>query len=281
MDKLKLEPTSALVMQWALKLYNEETVLQFINQLDLSSGRNLFAKCNAVCNWYEEVILNRKYFIKHLIEQQLVATKCEYQLVFLAAGKSPLALEILLKEYSKIRLVFEIDVSGMIEKKKLYDKVCPIFSNKLKCITADIASTNIENILNKLEIGYSHDVPTIVLLEGISYYLSPQELKDIITSFRSEKEKNTIIIEYLVPYKFVNQKRRFIPKEIFKIIQEYAGLNEINCYSKNELKQFFSKCGGYLTASYSMRDMEFARTAANNYFKKPNDGWIECVIGKI
>lgn len=281
MDKLKLEPTAALVMQWASKLYNEETVLRFINQLDLSSGKDLFTKCNAVCSWYDEVILNRKYFIRHLIEQQLEIAECENQLVFLAAGKSPLALELLAKNYYKINLIFEIDLSGMIEKKKLYDKVNPKFSNKVRCITADIVSADLVNILNKLEIGYYCDMPTIVLMEGISYYLSLEELKDIIASFQSGMNRNTIIIEYLVPHKFIDKKRRYIPKAIFKIIQEYTGLNEINCYSKNELKQFFREHGGDLTATFSLMDMEFARTLDNKYFKKPTDGWIECVIGNI
>ena len=62
MDRLRLEPTAALVMQWSLKLYKEEPVLRFINQLDLSSGKNLYDKCHSVCDWYDEVILNRKSF---------------------------------------------------------------------------------------------------------------------------------------------------------------------------------------------------------------------------
>ena len=276
-----LEPTAACVIKWATKLYNNGIVLKFINQIDLSSGENLFAKCNSICMWYEEVILNRKYFMKQLIEQQLASAESECQIVFLAAGKSPLALEILIKNYAKIHFIFEIDVSGMSEKKKLYDKVCPIFSKKLKCITADITSINIVNILDTLEIGYRHDIITIILLEGISYYLSKRELKNIIASFQSEKKKNIIIIEYLVPCEYVDKNRRYIPKEIFEIIQEYAELNEINCYTADELNKYFKEEAGYLTESYSMVDMEFARTGTNAYFKKQNDGWIECTIGKI
>ncbi len=247
----------------------------------MSSGEGLFAKCNAVCKWYEEVILNRKHFIKQLIEQQLAAAESEYQLVFLAAGKSPLALEMLVKIYSKIHLIFEIDISGMDEKKKLYDKVCPNFSNKLKCITADIASINIASMMNRLEIGYRHDIETIILLEGISYYLSKQELKNILARFQSENKKNIIIIEYMVPCEYVDKERRCIPKEIFKIIQEHAGLSEISCYTEDELKRYLRENAGDLIGSYSMADMEFARTGTNTYFKKPSDGWIECAVGKI
>lgn len=275
MDKLKLEPTTAIVMKWATKLYDNGIVLEFINQLDLSSGEDLFARCNSICTWYDEVILNRKYFVKQLIEQELATTE-NCQLVFLAAGKSPLAIEILIKNYSNIHSIFEIDISGMDEKKKLYDKVCPSFSNKLKCITAEITSTDVANMLNKLDIGYQDDLITIILLEGISYYISRQELKNIIASFQSEKKKNMIIIEYLLPCERVNENRRYIPKGIFATIKEFAGLDEINCYTEEQLKEYLET--GYL--NYSMTDMEFTRTGTNTYFKKSNDGWMRCIIGK-
>jgi O-methyltransferase involved in polyketide biosynthesis len=281
MDKIKLEPTAALVMKWAMKLCSDRIVLQFIDLLDLSSGENLFAKCNAVCKWYEEVILNRKYFIKQLIDQQLAAAESECQLVFLASGKSPLALEMIVKNYSKIHLIFEVDISGMDEKKKLYDKVCPGFSDKLKCITADVASINVSNILEKLDIRYRRNIRTIILLEGISYYLSKPELKKIIASFQSENKKNIIIIEYLVPCKYVGKNRTHIPKKIFKIIQEHAGMTEISCYADNELKGYFREKARDLIGCYSMTDMEFARTGTNTYFKEKKDGWIECIVGKI
>jgi len=154
MDKLKLEPTAACVMKWAMKLYKNGIVLKFINQLDLSTGENLFAKCNADCKWHEEVILNRKFFIKQLIEQRLSAAESKYQIVIPAAGKSPLSLELLERNHSKIHRIFEIDISGMEDKKILYDRICPDISNKLLCLTADIVSPNIANMLDKLEIGY-------------------------------------------------------------------------------------------------------------------------------
>ncbi len=49
---------------------------------------------------------------------------------------------------------------------------------------------------------------------------------------------------------------------------------------EDELRGYFKKNAGDLIESYSMADMEFARTGTNTYFKKPNDGWIECVVGK-
>ena len=280
MDKLRLEPTAALVMQWALRLYNEEAILQFLNQLDLSSGKTLFDKCHCVCNWYDEIILNRKSFIKHLIEQKLCAAEQEYQLVFLASGRSPLPIEILLSYSSKVYRIFEVDISGIEEKKKLCLELFPEFLEKLKCVNADITSPSILGILDRAEIGYRPDLPTIIIMEGISYYLRKQELNNIIAMFQREKTA-FFIIEYLVPYRCIDQARRSIPKEIFRIIQEDCGLDGITSYTKKELRGFFQENGGDLIASYSMMDMELARTGDNAYFGKPSDGWIECIVGRV
>jgi hypothetical protein len=280
MDKLKLEPTAALVMQWALRLYNEEAILRFLGQLDLSSGKNLYDKCHSVCTWYDEIILNRKSFIKHLIEQKLCAAEQEYQLIFLASGKSPLPIEILSGYSSKVYRIFEVDVSGIEEKKKLYLELFPEFLEKLKCVKADIASPYIWGILDRSEVGYRPDLPAIIIMEGISYYLRKQELKNVIGMFQREKPA-FFIIEYLVPYRCIDQARRSIPKEIFRIIQEDCGLDGITSYTKRELRRFFWENGGDLIASYSMMDMELARTGDNAYFQKPTDGWIECIVGRV
>ena len=280
MDKLRLEPTAALVMQWALRLYNEEDILRFVNRLDLSSGKTLFDKCHSVCNWYDEIILNRKSFIKHLIEQELSAAKQEYQLILLASGKSPLPIEILLRHSSKVYRIFEIDVSGIEEKKRLYLELFPESLEKLKCVNADITCSNILDILDRTEIGYRPDLPAIILMEGISCYLRKQELKNIIASFQQRKE-GIFIIEYLVPYQLVGQTRRFIPEAIFRIMQEDCGLDEIVSYTKEELRSLFREKGGDLIANYTMVDMELIRTGVNTYFTKPSDGWIECAVGKV
>jgi hypothetical protein len=280
MDKLRLEPTAALVMQWALRLYSKEDILRFVNRLDLSSGKTLFDKCHSVCNWYDEIILNRKSFIKYLIEQELCAAKQEYQLIFLASGKSPLPIEILLRYSSKVYRIFEIDLSGIEEKEKLYLELFPESLDKLKCVNADIASSDILDILDRAGTGYRPDLPAIVIMEGISYYLRKQELKNIIASFQWQKE-GIFIIEYLVPYQLVGQARRSIPVEIFGIMQEDCGLDEITSYTKEELRSLFREKGGDLVDSYTMVDMELARTGVNTYFAKPTDGWIECAVGRV
>jgi len=264
-------------MRWAMPLYKESPALKYINRLDLSSGNELLKKCDSICNWYSEVILNRKSFIKYLVEKELSA-EGEYQLVFMAAGKSPLPIELLFNNHSKIHRVFEIDLSGMENKNALYIELFPDLSNKLRCITGDITSPGIINILYDHGNGYRRDIPSIIVMEGISYYLHKLELQNIVSHFCSNRE-NIFIIEYLLPDSYVIQERQFISRKIFATIRKECGLSDITEYTRDELKNIFRKTGGDLISGYSMSDMEFNRTGVYRYFKKPEDGWIECAIG--
>jgi hypothetical protein len=117
-------------------------------------------------------------------------------------------------------------------------------------------------------------------MEGISYYLQKQELKDVIASFKKDN-KCIFIIEYLVPLQYVNRSRKSIPKGIFSIIQEDCELESISSYTKEELGSFFRENGGHLLAAYSMADMEAARTGTKTRFQNKSDGWIECVVGVV
>jgi O-methyltransferase involved in polyketide biosynthesis len=272
---LRLAPTAALVMRWAMPLYEKSTAQSYVRQLDLSSGDELYSECNAICPWYGEVIQNRKYFIKEIIERQL-DIRNRSQLVVLAAGQSPLAMELTLERPSQISRAFEVDISGMEEKARLYAETLPRVQGKLLCLEGDITS---EGLLPFLEMdGYARDTSSIILLEGISYYLPELMLQEIISRFGSGG-KNIIIIEYLLPCGKVEPSRRQVPREIFSLVRRSADLKEISCYTMEGLGKIFREAGGKLTESWSMKEMELARCKRNRYFLRDDLGWIECALG--
>jgi O-methyltransferase involved in polyketide biosynthesis len=274
---LRLSPTAALVMKWAMPLYEKSTALRFVNRLDLSGGEQLYGGCNAICPWYGEVIQNRKYFIKKIVERQL-DIRNPSQLLVLAAGQSPLALELALERPSQIGRAFEIDVSGVEEKARLYDETFPETQGKLQCLAGDITSEGLLPLLERA--GYARDTASIVLLEGISYYLPKPTMQELISRFGSGG-RNIIIIEYLLPCSRVEPSRRQVPKEIFALIGRSAGLEEISCYTRDELGMIFRNKGGKLLEGWSMREMELARCKRNRYFPGDGLGWIECVMGRM
>ncbi len=282
-EKLRLHPTAALVMFWSLPLRARGPVQahKFVEMLDLSSGKDLLRRCDAICDWYGEVILNRKHFIKSLVEKLLAESEevgKQMQLVILAAGKSPLALELLLENPAKISKIFEVDLAGLEEKKRLYSRIAPDHTEKLRCLTADIAS---EDLLDRLAgEGFDPKAPAIVLMEGISYYLPKKNLEGIVSKFRSGG-KNHFIVEYLVPCSEVKAARRKIPKGIFSLIRSEAGTDGTRCYTEGELSSLFRRAGGREISCIEMSEMELLRLGFNKRFSERGDGWIECFLGNV
>jgi O-methyltransferase involved in polyketide biosynthesis len=281
MNKLKLEPAAALNMLWGKKAFQGDMVQHFINHLDLSSGDMLYKKCLKICDWYEEVVLNRKYFINNYIDNTLTNSRDEYLIIILAAGKSPLSLRILNQHFDKVNKILEIDLAGMDEKKELYDKYFPDFSEKIKCITADISSKTLLSVLNSLLNEYYENVPCLIVLEGVVYFLSKSELKNIVSSFKSSNNNNQFIIEYLLPQENIAEEKRKIPAEIFSEIQKHSAIDSLNFYTNDVLKEIFESNGGHLLEVDNLMHIEKLRKGENKYFTKHSDGWIECSVWEL
>jgi len=277
---LKLHPTASLVTLWSLPLYAGAgaQVREFLKMLDLSSGEGLLRRCNDICDWYGEVILNRKHFIKRTAKGLIAGREGPVQIVILASGKSPLALELLVEEGSRISGVFEVDLAGMEEKARLYSRLLPPGAGMLRCLEADVAGSDLAERL--AEGGFNPDAPAIFVMEGISYYLSEEDLGGIVSGFRSGG-RNRLILEYLVPCPEVRWERREIPRRIFSLIREEAGAGRITCYTRGELSALFEELGGRVVSTSSMAEMERLRLGINGRFLKAEDGWIEGLVAAL
>jgi hypothetical protein len=277
----KLNDTAALVMSWAAPLYTEGKVGAFFNELDLSRGHTLLRRCDRVCPWYSEVIQNRKHFIRHLIECELGPSITPYQVVIPAAGISPLALELLINHRESVARAIEVDTVGMEEKRALYDLIIPDLTDRISCITLDITSQGFSCEMLRAEAGYNAEIPTIVLLEGISYYVAEEHLRRAMAMFRSDQHCNRIVLEYMLPCELVKEERRPIPRGIMEAVGTYAELQHVQCYSPSHVEQLFESAHGAVIAHYDLFDMEHVRTGERTWFAERDDGWIGCTIGSI
>jgi O-methyltransferase involved in polyketide biosynthesis len=279
-EKAKLQPTAALVMHWAEDLYQQKPFDHYLDYLDLTSGDDLLKRCNTICDWYNEVILNRKILIHDMAILSLLSNKEPTQIIIMAAGMCPLSLKILNKYQNKVSHVFEIDQSYMGEKSRIYEEFCPERSNQVSCLSMDITSPDFINQL-KYHEHFETEKPKIVIAEGISYYLSVNDLKNIIINFSSPSTKNFFIMDYLVPFNEVNPERRYIPKDIFGVIQDHCQMSEITTYTRTDIENIMRDAGGNLQENYTLNNMEFQRKGQNRYFITPADGWVNCALGTL
>lgn len=273
-----LEPTAAMVMIWAKPIYRSGMASMLVESLDTSYGDELCKYCEASCAWYGEVVRNRKYFLPKLAGSFInKAGRC-YVLVP-GAGMSPIALELIENYGEHIVRAFEMDVAGMEDKQGLYSQLYPGLCPGVECLTVDIRDKMAIEMLS--DQGYDATVPSVIILEGISYYLSRQELLDLIGMYRSPGHDNVIIVEYLLPCDEVREERRNIPRNEFNTIKKYCHLPRIQCYTKETLSETLGLHGGTVVAHHTMLEMERARLGRQQYFRGPGDWWIECIVARI
>ncbi len=273
-----LEPTAAMVMIWAKPIYRTGMASRLVESMDMSAGEELCRYGEASCAWYGEVIRNRKYFLPGLAGSYVKkAGLC--QVLVPGAGMSPIALELIEGYGEHIVKAIEMDVAGMEDKQRLYGQLFPGLRPGIECLSADIRDKRAIQALSGH--GYDASVPSVIIMEGISYYLSRQELIDVAGTYRSPGHHNVVIIEYLLPCDEVREERRFIPRNEFNNIKRYCDLPRIQCYTKETLSEALGLHGSTVEAHHTMREMEQARLGRQQYFKAPGDWWIECLVARI
>lgn len=267
----KLSSTSALVLLWA-EGHNHKNRLssKYFRLINLSPAKELYLKCNQVWPFYSEVIKNRKKCVLDLVQMGISNDKIK-QIIILGSGWDSLSLEIL--SYNKSVKIFEIDFS-LNEKRIIIEKIDKSLFESLFLISNNLK--NSKSILHSLKkSGWSQKMPTLVVFEGISYYLSEQELKNILRIFKSKNKSNRIILEYLVSQDLISKRRALIPDEIFGIIKNEIKLQNITRYNQNSLKKIIEDLGGCFLRRFTMKELESLRTGMNIHFKRVKSGWIE------
>ena len=266
-----LSSTSALVLLWS-KENRDDTSLssRYLEFLNLESAKELYLKCNQIWPFYSEVIKNRKKCVWDLTRFGLNDEKI-LQVVILGAGMDHLSLDIISKNQS-IK-IFEIDFS-LDEKRAIIEKIDNTILDSLSLISMDLK--NPKDLVKFLEkSGWNPNYSTLVVLEGISYYLSEKVMKNILKLFKTKNRENRIILEYLVSYDLVSKKRASSVKKIFDLISEDTGLAEITQYNQTKIKKIIENLNGTLVKIMNMKEMEQNRTGGNVFFKRSKSGWIE------
>lgn len=264
-----LSDTSAFVLLLSGNSYCAKYAKKYQKLLDLNSGKEMALQVKRIWPHYNTVIKNRKKCILDLalynIKQNIT------QVVIFGAGMDALSLELL----SRAQLdIYEIDASNMKLKNKLIKDVNSKFSNNIHCLDFNLKDhKEITNLLEKH--GWDKTRPSMLIFEGISYYLKENNLFSIIKLFKTKNLQNRIILEYLLPQNQINQKRRDIPKKVFQIIKQRHSLN-ITTFDRKKIQDNLDKIKtGKILKTYSLKDMEKMRTKNNIYFPTKSSGWIQ------
>ena len=270
---IHISGTSALVLLWGGKeAYKSKLAQKYLENLDLSAGEELYSECNKIWEQYYEILRNRKYGVFNFLKSILNQSE-DYQVIILAAGIAPLSLDII-EKFPNTK-VFDTDIENMDVKRKLYEELHgKKITGNIHFLECDI--TDKEGFKKSLvQNGWDENKKSIVIAEGISYYLSEEELWNTFSLFKSKDQSNYIILESRLPHDKVAEDRKEIQEKVWDYLSKTLSLKYVTRYYDEKVKEYTDKLNGEVLMKYTMKDVEMMRHGKNEIFPEHNSGWIE------
>ncbi|HUU40638.1 MAG TPA: class I SAM-dependent methyltransferase [Desulfatiglandales bacterium] len=265
----KLSSTSALVLLWAQQeCYQSKKARDYLSRLDLEDGKIFYERCMEIWPHYDEVIKNRKFGVLTLIKKCCAEKINGQQLIIAGAGFDALGIEVT-EHYPHVK-VFEIDNENIDIKSCLVAKL----GNESKGIAfIKVNLFDSSDVHRSLSAhGWDPAMPTLLILEGISYYLPTELIQKLVQVINPE----WTIFEFLKQYKEIATDRVNIPKKVFGLISSLCELSHISQYNYSQLEELADNIS--ISAKYSMKRLEKMRTGSNRFFPTEDSGWIEVCL---
>ena len=266
--RMGISETSALVLLLADgAVHTSKSARTYLESLNLNAGRELFQRCNDIWDHYDEVIKNRKHCILNVARQAVRQNIT--QMAILGAGYDALSLE-LLHHHGKLR-IYEADSENMRHKEELVRHADAALGSRILCVEADLRDpAGLADALASR--GWSRSMPSLVVLEGVSYYLKKEVLRGILGAFENNGQ-NCLLLEYLMPQHLIAEERAGIPAEIFGMIQGRYGV-PLSRYDAPDIAAMVGSAGR-VTRVFDLKEMEMERTGKNTHFASSESGWIQ------
>lgn len=271
MESIGLSDTSALVtLLEGREVHTSPQTTKYLDMLDLSVGEDLLRRCIGVWPHVDQIVKNRKSCI--LDETLRCISDGARQVAILGSGIDPLSLEIVSRTQNV--MVYEFDTVNMRHKQDLLETAVPDMAGRIRCRYADLSRAG-SALIGARKAGWQDDVPSVLVLEGVSYYLSKNALRALLLGLRGASDLY-IILEYMVPPSLIVPERAHIPGDIFGIIQEHISEPlDVSFMDPDYVKEMVTNMNGRLVSRHTMHSIEKHRVGTNHYFPTEPSGWVE------
>jgi len=270
---MNISATSALVLNWTTKdIYSSRNAQDYLTGLDLSSADPIFKTFNDEENFiYTQVMSNRKFFVRKQVMNFLEQCRGENQtgqVIILAAGIDPLSVEIASLYPSCV--VFDIDKYSMNEKEKYLHSLC----ENIHFIECDV--TDLELVNKKLIVsGWDKDGHSMLVLEGITYYLREDDLRSMLKFFSPVVSK--FVCDFGVLSEYVDERNRKYGVKIYEKIEETIRYSPMKRYEPDHYMRLINECGFMNCRRFTMRDIQMERTGESSMFNSKEPAWVSLV----
>lgn len=232
--RTSLSQTSALVLICDRGVsYHSIKSKKFLSYLDLSEGKKMYDQIKHLQPHIDEVIPNRKFLIHQYI-RKILNEEPSVQVLVMACGYDPILVKMS-EEFSD-HSFFGVDSEPVQLQEKIIQEIMP--GSSIFYIREDI--TDIEYLIGKLsKKGWKKDKPTCLVMEGISYYISPKPFWQALKEFKRNVEADCFICgDFLVDWN--RQKVTKISEDlaltVFEMIKESCS-QEYYPYTTEQIHQ--------------------------------------------
>lgn len=271
--KLKVAPTAALVLLHAQSLYESGASKAYLSQVDFGEAKLLSEQIEAVLRDFGTLVRYRKRFVRYLLNQYL-SKEDPVQICILGSGLDPLSMYLLEHYNDSITRIFEIDNAHLSLKEQLYRRLLPDM-RKLQFIQADITDTL--HLPGRLrDAGYHPEATTIVLLEGLVYYITDEQFLNTMQFFRTQNKTNVAILDYILPDESVAESALPVYRTTRQLMEKVLE-GALQLYSRQQMFAFIELLHGDVAGVDSMQDAEFKLNGRNQLYYQEGEGVIEMI----
>ncbi len=270
---MKISATSALVLNWtAPDVWQSEEAKLYTQGLDLSEGDELLSIFTEDEHYMHlQAVSNRKFFVrKHALHfmKDCAVKGLKPQVIILGAGIAPLSIE--LAAYSSDVKIFDVDKYLMEEKSGYLNRKFPQISF-LTCDITDVVA--LEQQLSNA--GWERNSPTLVIMEGIIYYLAKEACAAILSFFA--RCKAALAADFALMPAMVDERARDYGTEVFRKISDRIGLSHIQFYSPGDFSQMLAASGFQLRQRSLLSEIQQEFRGSPLPFEGAEPGWISLV----
>jgi O-methyltransferase involved in polyketide biosynthesis len=265
---IEVPVTSAFVLSHTgPEVYRGTAARAFLNSLDLSAADSLLVQFQDT--WEEECveILNRKYGVQKYSHGYLRKNPSA-QVIQLGGGLDPLTID-LAECHPKAR-IFDVDMANMPLKAEINKK---IGGPEISFLTANLADVpSLTEVLSNA--GWQPDAPTLLISEGISYYVPKEVYRITLSALRTSG--GCLVFEYALPDEYlVGTPKADIIEDFFNRFSALLDLPfTMQRYSDSEVKDLAESMNGEVEEIVTQHQLEFSRTGRNEMRPDPTMGAI-------
>ena len=266
---VEIPATSAFVLRFTHQdIYRGKAARTFFNKIDLSPADPIMEEFQD--NWDDKCseVLNRKHGVEKCSREYLDENPAT-QVIHLGGGLDPLSID-LAECYPETR-IFDVDMANMALKAEINQL---IDGPELAFLTANLA--DVPSLMETLKnAGWQPDQPTLLVSEGISYYIPKHIYRNTLAALRTSG--GCLVFEYSIPDALlVGTPKADLYHDFFARFTDFLKLPfPMQRYENSEIKDLAESLSGEVKRILIQHELEFSRLGENILRKDPKMGAIQ------